>query len=1334
MKICKKTLSVFLSLLMIFSVFGIVEISPTATAAAYNTLLWDGSGSQWIYWRNPDTTSEYIKVTYPGEIYLDISETLQDAGYYVVIEGNYTSGSNRAIVVSPGVWGASPDVKDKDLINLFSGYGDDSGRGSFSSSHKEYLTYDGERVGIYYYLGNPVNIRDTVYLQGKPNYTADVEYYTSGWNTTFPFFMLTRDGENQKNSKANRETGPGGQSSANGYEASVMPGGWPEVQIHAVVYDKSSLNSEVSNATNNVSPNSAYTSLLVAGNWNTYTSALSSAQSTLSTRKVTQTDIDNAKNSLNSAASALKFAASDTALQTLINQANNIKSNWDYSYYTAESRAALESALSAATTTSYSTQQYAAYSDSSAGYKAQQQQSIIDRLASDLSAAISNLGLAPVDYTEYDNFKSEHPSLEYGDCYTETTLKAYNDAISVMEGYKANQSLTKRDDQSKIDKAMDNIEAAFAGLVENHTWNTGEITTPATCTTDGVMTYTCQACGKATKTEVIPATGHKYGSWTSNNDGTHSQVCIHDDYTQTENCTYTEDVIAPTCTAQGYTLHTCTVCGYSYKDNYTDIIPHDLTDWESDGNGNHTRHCNNCDYSETVPCEYTDVVTKEATCTETGIRTYTCSDCGYSYEKIIPVNPEAHKYDGGVYTDPTCTADGYTTYTCEYCGGTKVDIDEGSATGHKFSAWAPNGDGTHTHICENGCGTSENAACIDFDVERTKEPTCTETGTDTYTCKDCGYVKTEVVDALGHDYVGTETKAPTCTEEGEMTYECSRCHDSYTESIPANGHSWGDVQVITKATCTTTGIMSALCTECGVHQEDAVIPARGHSFAYDDITETQHHKYCTNEANEQYEACDYQVTEDHDFSTEIERKEPTCTEAGYVIYQCECGKTKTVEISATGHTEFVTINAKAPTCTEAGWTQEVICSVCKEVLKASEPIAALGHDWQETAHKDATCTEDGYTTYTCSRCNETKTDVIDALGHTWNEGTIKIYPTCTSEGQKEVTCTVCGVTEIVTIPKLEHNYVAVVTPPTCTANGFTTYTCSVCHDTYQSDIVPATGHQTIDTVVAPTCSERGYTKHECTVCGYVYNDNYVAALGHKYTETVVAPTCTAGGYTEYTCSVCGHSYRNNFTSPVSHNYVTEVVPATCTEQGYTLHKCTNCGDSYKDNFTDAIGHEYVEADRVPPSNTQNGYIVYRCKHCSGEYKEIIYAGNRVLVSQTLYDVDGRILDNAKIYVMNVTTGDQFLIETDDNGYFTYVFTEGKYELLIKHDFYLDTYGTIIIADGEAEINIDPIEHNPCDCLCHQDNIWATLFRILYKILYLFGFNVHCCDDCAVETW
>ena len=69
-----------------------------------------------------------------------------------------------------------------------------------------------------------------------------------------------------------------------------------------------------------------------------------------------------------------------------------------------------------------------------------------------------------------------------------------------------------------------------------------------------------------------PAHEHTFGDWTSNNNGTHSRTCTTCNEVEVENCTYNSVVTAPTATEQGYTTHTCTVCGYSFVDSYTDPL------------------------------------------------------------------------------------------------------------------------------------------------------------------------------------------------------------------------------------------------------------------------------------------------------------------------------------------------------------------------------------------------------------------------------------------------------------------------------------------------------------------------------------------------------------------------------------------------------------------------------------------------------------------------------------------------------------------------------------------------------------------------------------------
>lgn len=122
----------------------------------------------------------------------------------------------------------------------------------------------------------------------------------------------------------------------------------------------------------------------------------------------------------------------------------------------------------------------------------------------------------------------------------------------------------------------------------------------------------------------------------------------------------------------------------------------------------------------------------------------------------------------------------------------------------------------------------------------------------------------------------------------------------------------------------------------------------------------------------------------------VEAKEATCTEAGWKeVGVCEvCGEhysypTDENAIPATGHTwsEDYVVDKEA-TCIEAG-EKSKHCTVC-DAKEDVQEIPALGHDFVSKVTKKATCTADGTLTYTCSRCNETKTETIKATGHKWS--------------------------------------------------------------------------------------------------------------------------------------------------------------------------------------------------------------------------------------------------------------------------------------------------------------------------------------------------------------
>ena len=144
------------------------------------------------------------------------------------------------------------------------------------------------------------------------------------------------------------------------------------------------------------------------------------------------------------------------------------------------------------------------------------------------------------------------------------------------------------------------------------------------------------------------------------------------------------------------------------------------------------------------------------------------------------------------------------------------------------------------------------------------------------------------------------------------------------------------------------------------------------------------------------------------------------------------------------------------------------------------------HEHSYTAVVTApTCTEKGYTTHTCA-CGESYVDTyVDALGHSWDSGTVTKEPTETETGTKTFTCTRCGETKTEIIPKLthEHSYKAVVTAPTCTAKGYTTHTCA-CGDSYVDTYTDALGHAWDSGKVTkqPTATETGVRTYTCTRC------------------------------------------------------------------------------------------------------------------------------------------------------------------------------------------------------------------------------------------------------------
>lgn len=572
---------------------------------------------------------------------------------------------------------------------------------------------------------------------------------------------------------------------------------------------------------------------------------------------------------------------------------------------------------------------------------------------------------------KYNNISKDDYSKEHSPCNGNHTLKYSGGMLASCENVGYTSYRCTNEGCLYVNKEY--IEPL------GHQWDNGTVTQEADCTHPEITTYKCQRsedfpyCTETKTEETKAALGHNYvkeeAKATCTEDGLNTFTCSRcgDSYTETTKATghdYDVAITEATCQKAGEKKYTCKNCGDSYTEtikklshNYVKtVIPATCTVGEI-----WNMKCSLCGNEENIDMEDPlghdwgkEEITKQPTCTEDGVKTATCARCKETKTETIQKTGHIHTLIHNK-KDASCEEEGYTGDT--YCSDCNTLLEKGkvvAVTGHQWD------DGVVT-----------------------KEATYTEKGIKTFTCKTCKETKTEEIPVKGHEHhydKGIVSKEATCIEDGMKKFTCSDCGDAYTESIPATGHQHTEIRNQKQTTCTENGYTGdTYCKDCNkLVSAGKVIEATGHKFDSGEVTKEA---TCKEDGMKTFACknCEKTKTETipkltaHVWDKGKVTKEATCKETGEKLYTCSvCGETKKESIAKnTDHTWNSGKITKAGTCTENG-EKTYTCDICGETKK--EVVEKNRHSFGEWSNvSKATVFVPAKHKRTCSKCGTTET-------------------------------------------------------------------------------------------------------------------------------------------------------------------------------------------------------------------------------------------------------------------------------------------------------------------------------------------------------------------------